>query len=311
MKERSPRAPWTRQASNRAGRTGDAAGGAGFADFGPGNSDVDRGPGRRRGLGQWNGPRWVVPVRSLVVVLAMVAAALGVLWIESAGVQTASAQLVSDTAGKVAVPPLDASAVASSSGAVASANAVDPAMGAAGSSPSTGDAGGAAGGDAHPGGATGEMLLVVHVVGAVKNPGVFSLDPGSRVSAAVEAAGGALPSAELAALNLAAPLLDGVQVFIPTQEQAAALQPFPGAVRAPEQSPGVVGSAQSGTQGKLNLNTASAAELETLPGVGPVLAERIVTWRTEHGQFATVDALDAVAGIGAKLLAGLRDSVTV
>lgn len=301
-----------RQASNRAGRDADAAGGASFADFNTGNSDVDSGAGRRRGLRQWNGPRWVVPVRSLVVVLAMVAAALGVLWIESAGVQNASAQLASETARKVAVPPLDTSAaVAPSSGAVAAAEAVDSAMGGSGSTQGVGDAGGAAGGVERSAGATEQPLLVVHVVGAVKNPGVFALDPGSRVSAAVEAAGGALPTAELAALNLAAPLLDGVQVFIPTQEQAAALQPFPGAVRAPEQSPGVSGSSLSGTQGKLNLNTASAAELETLPGVGPVLAERIVSWRTEHGQFATVDALDAVAGIGAKLLAGLRDSVTV
>lgn len=325
MEERSPQVQRMRQASNRAGPGSDAAAGGadpgdgrggglggGFGDFDTGNSEAGSGAARRRGLSRWKGPRWVVPVRSLVVVLAMVAAALGVLWIESAGVQNASAQLVTETAGKVAVPPLDASLAesAGTAGAVGAGDAtgaIGPATGVPGSSQGAA----AVGGTGNSEGSTEQTLLVVHIAGAVNHPGVFSLAPGSRVFEAVEAAGGALPSAELAALNLAAPLLDGVQVFIPTQEQAAALQLNPGAPQVPGQSQGAVGSAPSGAQGKLNLNSASAAELETLPGVGPVLAERIITWRTDHGKFATVDALDAVAGIGAKLLAGLRDLVTV
>lgn len=325
MEERSPQVQRMRQASNRAVRGSDSAAGgagpgdgrgggfgAGFGDFDTGNSEAGSGAARRRGLSRWKGPRWVVPVRSLVVVLAMVAAALGVLWIESAGVQNASAQLVTETAGKVAVPPLDAS-LAESAGTAAAGGATDAtgAIGPATGVPGSSQGAAAVGGTDNSEGSTEQTLLVVHIAGAVNHPGVFSLAPGSRVFEAVEAAGGALPSAELAALNLAAPLLDGVQVFIPTQEQAAALPLNPGAPQVPGQSQGAVGSAPSGAQGKLNLNSASAAELETLPGVGPVLAERIITWRTDHGKFATVDALDAVVGIGAKLLAGLRDLVTV
>ena len=304
MKERSPQNQRMRQTSNRASRGSAEAGaggvgGGGREGFGEGSSDGGSGAARRLGIGRWTGPRWVVPVRSLVVVLAMVAAALGVLWVESAGVQNASAQLAAETSGKVTVPPLDAVAGADSA-------AVD-AGGPTGTSQGAQDVGG----PDQPGGSAGPEQLVVHVAGAVKNPGVFSLDPDSRVFEAVDAAGGALPTAELAALNLAAPLLDGLQVFVPTHEQAATVQPYPGAVQTPGQGPETVGQAPAGAQGKLNLNTASAAELETLPGVGPVLAERIVAWRTDHGNFATVDALDAVAGIGAKMLAGLRDLVTV
>lgn len=246
---------------------------------------------------RWQGPRWVVPVRSLVVILAMVAAALGVLWVEAAGVQNASAQLAAETAGKVAVPPLDASSGALPSEAAPPSGQV-----------STGPPGNAG---ASSGPISGEGTLVVHVAGAVKHPGVFVLAPGSRIFQAVDAAGGALPAAELAALNLAAPLTDGLQVFVPTKEQAAKMLPNPGSVLAPEQGPGPAGNNQAGPPALLNLNSATLAELDTLPGVGPVLAERIVQWRTDHGPFATVDALDAVSGIGAKMLAGLRDLVTV
>lgn len=263
--------------------------------------------GRRRGPASWLGPRWVVPVRSLVVVLAMVAAALGVLWIESAGVQNASAQLAIETVGKVAVPPLDATAGAQPSG---QASPDPPAMSSPGAP--TPPASGALPSSATATQATvTQGVLVVHVAGAVKNPGVYMVGPGSRVFDAVNAAGGAMPAAELAALNLAAPLADGLQVFVPTKEEAAKMLPRPGAVLAPESSPGSAANSHPGASGLLNLNTASAAELDTLPGVGPVLAERIVSWRTDHGPFATVDALDAVSGIGTKMMAGLRDLVTV
>ncbi|MGN5732359.1 helix-hairpin-helix domain-containing protein [Arthrobacter psychrochitiniphilus] len=273
---------------------------------------------------RWQKPRWIVSVRSLVVVLAMVAAVLGVLWIESASVQNASAQLAAETAGKVAVPPLAAEAGTVPSGpgspgppgqasrpaSTASAVKSIPDGSAAAASDGTRDPGSSVPGSVVPG-SVEPGTLVVHVAGAVKHPGVFLLRPGSRVFEAVDAAGGALPAAELSALNLAAPLADGLQVFVPTKEQAARMLTAPGAVLQPGPPQGVEGSSGGGAAGLLNLNTATAGELDTLPGVGPVLAERIVAWRTEHGPFATVDGLDAVAGIGAKLLAGLRDLVSV
>lgn len=232
------------------------------------------------------GPRWIISLRALVVVLAMIAAALGVLWIESASVQGASAELNTQDSPKVAVPPLVGATVsspASASVGAGSASAGQPATGAA--EPTAG--------------------LLVHVAGAVKSPGVFTLPPGSRVFQAVAAAGGALPTAELAALNLAAQLRDGSQILVPTKGQII----IPGGPADPSRD----GSAghMPGASALVNLNTGSAADFDTLPGVGPVLAQRIVDWRTAHGPFASVDALDAVAGIGAKLLAGLRDLVTL
>ena len=242
-------------------------------------------------------------MRAVVVALAMMAAALGVLWLESAGVQDASAQLAANDAVSVTVPPIDgtvkvrADVPSPSTGQLPSATALP----AAGVSPSAGEL---------PKGG-----LVVHVAGAVNNPGVFTLNADSRVFQAVEAAGGALPSAELAALNLAAPLSDGLQILVPTVEQAADMSMYSGdalsgpAAAAKAATGSGKGSGQGGAAGPLNLNTAAQAELETLPGVGPVLAERIVAWRLQHGPYPSVDALDAVNGIGAKLLAGLRDLV--
>ncbi len=271
--------------------------------------DVDRMPLRptqsTRGKveGRVRGPRWLVSMRAVVVALAMMAAALGVLWLESAGVQDASAQLAANDAVSVTVPPIDgtvkvrADVPSPSTGQLPSATALP----AAGVSPSAGEL---------PKGG-----LVVHVAGAVNNPGVFTLNADSRVFQAVEAAGGALPSAELAALNLAAPLSDGLQILVPTVEQAADMSMYSGdalsgpAAAAKAATGSGKGSGQGGAAGPLNLNTASQAELETLPGVGPVLAERIVAWRLQHGPYPSVDALDAVNGIGAKLLAGLRDLV--
>lgn len=240
------------------------------------------------------GPRWLVPLRVVVVILAMVAAALGVLWVESAGVQGATEQV--DAGRPVAIPPLNSTP---SGGTPDAPAAVAP--------PGTA---------APPTPASGEAVLVVHVAGAVATPGVFLLPAGSRVFEAVEKAGGALPTAELTALNLAAALADGTQVFIPTVEQAAGMGPGTGSGQqagsgtGPAAAGGGGGPPEASGPGQpLNLNAASAAQLEELPGLGPVLAQRIVQWRTDHGPFATVDGLEAVPGIGAKLLAGLRDLV--
>jgi competence protein ComEA len=130
--------------------------------------------------------------------------------------------------------------------------------------------------------------ITVHVSGAVAHPGLVELPAGARMADAVAAAGGASTDADLAGVNLAEPLSDGTRVIVP--------------------GPGI-GVAGSGGDGRIRLATASAEELTTLPGIGPVLAERIVAHREEVGAFDTVDDLLDVSGIGERLLAGLRDLV--
>lgn len=143
---------------------------------------------------------------------------------------------------------------------------------------------------------------VVHVVGAVLRPGVYELAPGSRVRDAVAAAGGLLGSAAPEGLNLARLVADGEQLRVPTQAEASAGVPSGGAAG------GVSGGGQTG--GKVNLNTADVSALDTLPGVGPTTAKKIVDDRAANGPFRTVEDLMRVPGIGAKRLEDLRDLVT-
>ena len=143
--------------------------------------------------------------------------------------------------------------------------------------------------------------LRVHVVGEVNAPGLVSLPSGAIVDDAIRAAGGATESAGLSGVNLAAPLSDGQQIIVPHAEQAAQ-----GAQRP--QNPG--GSAPQDA-GKVNLNQADQAELEQLPRVGPVLAQRIIDWREQNGPFTRVADLDAVPGIGPAMLSSLEPLVTV
>ena len=138
--------------------------------------------------------------------------------------------------------------------------------------------------------------LFVHVAGLVRHPGVYEFRPGQRVIDAVTAAGGPRKKADLDALNLAALLTDGEQVLVPTRGTA-----WPGTP--------VTGSSPGSTL--VNVNTATEQELEALPGIGPVLAQKIIDYRTEHGPFPTVDALDDVSGIGPATLEDLRPLVTV
>ena len=142
--------------------------------------------------------------------------------------------------------------------------------------------------------------VVVHVAGRVSAPGLVTLPGGSRVADAVEAAGGATEDADLDRVNLARPLVDGEQVLVPAPGQDVAP---PAGTAAP---PGGPGGASSGP---LDLNTATAADLDALPGVGEVLAARIVAWREENGRFSSVDELGEVQGIGPKVLDGVRDLV--
>jgi competence protein ComEA len=139
--------------------------------------------------------------------------------------------------------------------------------------------------------------IIVDVAGWVRDPGVYEFAQGDRVIDAVERAGGARPNAELSGLNLAAPLTDGTQVVVPKAGAAAA---------------GATGSAGGATAGGLlNINTASAADFESLSGIGEVLAAAIVDYRTENGPFASVDDLEDVSGIGPATLEEIRDQITV
>lgn len=144
--------------------------------------------------------------------------------------------------------------------------------------------------------------VVVDVVGEVNAPGLLTLPVGSRVADAVTAAGGATAGAELSAVNLARLLVDGEQLRIPAPGEIVA--PAPAAVAG-------AGPAGVSADGLVNLNTADSVTLETLPGVGPALAGRILDWRESNGAFASVDELDEVTGIGPAMLAKLRDLVTV
>lgn len=139
----------------------------------------------------------------------------------------------------------------------------------------------------------------VHVVGAVMTPGVYALPSGSRVQDAIQAAGGLAPNADAQALNLAQPLQDGQRLWVPRKgEPTPTRLPSPTAQTRTPSSPQAIP--------RLNLNTATAEELETLPGIGPVLAQRIITYREENGPFRSVEELINVQGIGPVLLERLR-----
>lgn len=149
--------------------------------------------------------------------------------------------------------------------------------------------------------------VVVHVAGAVSHPGVVHLADPSRVADALEAASGALPEADLSTLNLARPLTDGEMIYVLRPGET----PPPSAGGNPGSAPGL-GTKSAGADGeKVNLNTADLGTLQTLSGIGPALAQRIVDYRESNGRFASVDQLDEVSGIGPALMARLRDHVCV
>jgi competence protein ComEA len=145
--------------------------------------------------------------------------------------------------------------------------------------------------------------VVVHVAGAVRRPGLVTLSGGSRVADAVAAAGGPTGKADLASVNLARALIDGEQLVVLRRGQAGV------SVAGPAAPTGPGGTASAGAP--LDLNTATAPQLDGLPGVGPVLAQRIIDWRTQHGRFTSVDELTEVSGIGERTLADLRSAVRV
>lgn len=136
--------------------------------------------------------------------------------------------------------------------------------------------------------------LFVHVVGAVRHPGLYRLAEGSRVADALARAGGSTRKAQLELVNLAAPIADGEQIVVPRRNGAGVA---------------AQGGAGTASTGPVHLNTATLEQLDTLPGVGPVTARKILDYRQKHGAFGSVDELDAIPGIGPARLDELRDLV--
>ena len=259
--------------------------------LGGASADEGFGGGERRGFRSWFrapaafvGARWE-PGRlallgvALVVVAAAVVFGLRVAWASGEGTVLAPG-------GGSRAGPSGLSAGSEPVGAGPSATV------GAGVSPSPGAS------------ASAGAVVVVHVVGQVRRPGVQRLPPGSRVADALAAAGGATKGADLARVNLARVLVDGEQVVVPAPGDPDP----PGAPNG-----GATGGSGSPPGGSdlVPINTADLAELDTLPGVGPVLAQRILDWRAEHGRFTAVDELGEVSGIGEKLLERLRPLVTL
>ncbi|MEV7187906.1 helix-hairpin-helix domain-containing protein [Kitasatospora sp. NPDC093102] len=202
----------------------------------------------------------------------------------------------------VAVPAL--AAVAAPSGSEPSVPADTSAAAASGAGAGAGAGGGAGGGGAGAGGGAGSAV-VVDIGGRVHLPGLQTLPGGSRVADALRAAGGPLPETDTRNLNLARVLTDGEQILV--GEQA----PAPAPAGAPAGASGSGPPGPAAYRPSVSLNRATLEQLDTLPGVGPTLAQRILAYRTSHGSFRSLDQLRQVSGIGARTYAELRPLLTL
>lgn len=163
--------------------------------------------------------------------------------------------------------------------------------------------------------------VVVHIAGAVRRPGVYRLAPGARVDDAVRRAGGATRRADLASLNLAARVEDGRQIRVAERARPASTSGSSAVAAAPGPPPAVEGAAGvvpgagegagTGAAGVIDLNTATLEQLDTLDGIGPATAQKILDWREQNGRFESVEELAAIPGIGEKRMATLRQRVRV
>jgi competence protein ComEA len=247
--------------------------------------------------------RFALPPRAAVVLVGIVVlVAVGVVWLGGRTAGDGGADTgVTVVSGAPTVAPSDGGgrAGAGSAGAAAAPTGAGAGVGGAGSGPSASAA-----------------VAVVYVVGAVAHPGVVRLHAGDRVTDALDAAGGAAADADLTRLNLARPAVDGERLYVPRAGETEVPAELP-ADRGPG---GATGGGTAGGDGAdggvqadavVDLNTADATTLETLPGIGPAMAQRILTWREEHGGFRTVEDLLEVSGIGDARFAELRDRVRV
>lgn len=173
--------------------------------------------------------------------------------------------------------------------------------------PGTQGPSGTSGGAGGPGGSGGR--IVVDVSGKVRKPGIHRLPAGARVADALEAAGGARPGADTNGLNRARLLTDGEQVLVGVPQPPGTAGPSTSAGAASPGGSGAGASAGGSAAGPISLNTATADQLDTLPGVGPVLAQHIIDYRTQHGGFRAVDELREVNGIGERRFADLKNAV--
>ena len=271
----------------------------------------DRGPDQP----EVRGPRirWRTGRRAAAVLCLLATVFLGWFWLQAVDATTEVSPL-SSTTPTPASGRQDPDAEAGPSTGASTAPDASPGDSDSGGGGDGGGEGGSdndsdAGGSGNSGADTRESIIV-HVAGAVVRAGIVELPRGSRLHEAIAAAGGGAPGADPNQLNLAAVLEDGQKVLVPREGETVAAAPSPtsdaGARGTPDSAGGSVAAGE-----KINLNTASAEELATLPRVGPVLAQRIVDWRKQHGDFQRVEELDAVDGFGPKLLEGLLPLVRV
>jgi competence protein ComEA len=245
--------------------------------------------------------------RAGAVLLALVALVAGWFWYRTS-LRSGALEPSLVGAGSTTTASPAASAGAGPADAAGATSA--PSSGTPGGAPPAGGSGAASPGDPAAGAGAATTLapgLVVHVAGGVVRPGVYRLPPGARVDDAITAAGGAVAGVDVDAVNRAAPLVDGQRVRVPLPGEPV---PPPDPLPTPAAGPST-GPVATSPPPPVNLNTASVAELETLPGVGPTIAAAIVEERTRRGGFASVRDLLDVRGIGESRLLQLEPLVTV
>lgn len=238
-----------------------------------------------------------------VVLGAAVAAFLAAWWLSPVAAESAgSLTTIGMTAATASPTGVPAPQVASASGVASESGA--------GSASGPGSASGAA---AVSGAASGSARsLFVHVSGAVVKPGLVEVADGARVFDAVAKAGGVTPEAREGGVNLARFVVDGEQILVPrADDPASAGTAATASAAGGGSSSGGAVAGPSGSAGKVNLNTATAAELETLPRVGPSMSAKILAWRAENGAFSAIEDLNDVDGVGDKTFESLKDLVTL
>jgi competence protein ComEA len=241
--------------------------------------------------------RWAVPLTAVAALLAVVGLVGTVVAVRTAAATPGIPVPARTPAGPEAAAPAAGPTPSTGAGATPTAAVAAGTHAAAGGEDAAGD-------------------LVVHVVGQVREPGVVRLPAGSRVDDAVAAAGGALDAADLTRVNLARVLVDGEQLFVPRPgeempAQVAEMAAGAGQGEQAGQGGQPAGGEPAGQGSLVDVNSATSAQLQELPGVGPVLAGRILEWREQNGRFSSVDELAEVSGIGPKVLERLRPLVTV